>query len=67
MVLCVGIAVDLSGDVHAQQRAHDIAAQAARAAGEQIAPPPAIRGHTPTVDPSAATNGPPPPTWPAPA
>ena len=54
MVVCVGIAVDLSGDVHAQQRATDIAAQAARAAGEQIAAAPAIRGHTPTIDPAAA-------------
>ena len=54
IVLCVGIAVDLSGDVHARQRAHDIAAQAARAAGEQVAPAPAVRGHTPTVDPLTA-------------
>ena len=54
MVVCVGIAVDLSGRVHAQQRAYDIAAQAARAAGEQIAAAPAVRGDTPTVDPAAA-------------
>ena len=54
MVICVGIAVDLSGRVHAQQRAYDIAAQAARAAGEQIAAAPAIRGDTPTIDPTAA-------------
>ena len=55
MVVCVGIAVDLSGDVHAQQRATDLAAQAGRAAGEQVAAAPAIRGNTPTVDPAAAT------------
>ena len=55
MVVCVGIAVDLSGDVHAQQRATDIAAQAARAAGEQIAAAPAIRGNSPTIDPAPAT------------
>ena len=32
LVLCVGIAVDLGGQVHAQQRARSIAAQAARTA-----------------------------------
>ncbi|WP_028707530.1 TadE/TadG family type IV pilus assembly protein [Propionicicella superfundia] len=54
LVLCVGIAVDLGGQVHAQQRARAIAAQAARTAGEEVAAAQAIRGHTPTVDVSAA-------------
>lgn len=54
LVLCVGIAVDLGGQVHAQQRARAIAAQAARTAGEEVAAAQAIRGHTPTVDVAAA-------------
>ena len=41
IVLCVGIAVDLGGHVHAQQRARSLAAQA-------------VRGQTPTVDVAAA-------------
>ena len=54
MILCVGIAVDLGGHVHAQQRARDLAAQAARTAGEQIATGPSVRGEAPTVDTAAA-------------
>lgn len=54
MVLCVGIAVDLGGHVHAQQRARDLAAQAARTAGEEVAAAQAVRGQTPTVDVAAA-------------
>lgn len=54
LVLCVGIAVDLGGQVHAQQRARSIAAQAARTAGEEVAAAQAIRGQTPTVDVAAA-------------
>jgi len=50
LVLCVGIAVDLGGQVHAQQRARSIAAQAARTAGEEVAAAQAIRGQAPTVD-----------------
>lgn len=54
MVLCVGIAVDLGGHVHAQQRAYNLAAQAARTAGEEVAAGPAVRGLAPTVDTAAA-------------
>lgn len=54
MVLCVGLAVDLGGHTHAAQRAHDLAAQAARTAGEQVAAVQAIRGNTPQVDATAA-------------
>lgn len=54
MILCVGLAVDLGGHVHAQQRVRDLAAQAARTAGEEIAAAPAVRGQTPTVDAVAA-------------
>ena len=54
IVLCVGIAVDLGGHVHAQQRARSLAAQAARTAGEEVAAAQAVRGQTPTVDVAAA-------------
>lgn len=54
MILCVGIAVDLGGQVNAQQRVRDIAAQAARVAGEEVAAAQAVRGETPQVDAVAA-------------
>lgn len=54
MILCVGIAVDLGGQVNAQQHAHDVAAQAARIAGEQVNAAQAIRGQTPHIDTVAA-------------
>lgn len=54
MILCVGLAVDLGGHVHAQQRVRDLAAQAARTAGEEIAAAPAVRGEMPSVDAVAA-------------
>jgi Flp pilus assembly protein TadG len=44
MIILVGLAVDLGGQVHTQQRARDIAAQAARVGGEQVLAGPAIRG-----------------------
>ena len=44
MILGVGIAVDLTGQVHAQQRARDVAVQAARAGGQQLQGGSAIRG-----------------------
>ncbi len=50
MVLIVGIAVDLGGQIHAQQRASDIAAQAARTAGNQVHATTAMRGQPVTVD-----------------
>ena len=54
MTLCVGIAVDLGGHVHAQQRAHQLADQAARTAGEEVAAATAVRGQSPTIDTAAA-------------
>lgn len=54
MILVIGIAVDLSGQVHAHQRAHDLAAQAARVAGEHVDPAQAITGTATTTDPTAA-------------
>ena len=53
-LLLVGIAVDFGGQVHAQQHARDVAAQAARAGGEQVAAASAIRGVGASVDPTAA-------------
>lgn len=44
MIVLVGVAVDLSGQVYAQQHARDIAAQAARTAGQQIDPVQGVRG-----------------------
>ena len=54
MVILVGLAVDLGGQVHTQQRARDVAAQAARVGGEQILAGPAIRGQGLQVDTGAA-------------
>ncbi len=56
MMMLVGLAVDFGGQVHAKQRAHDIAAQAARTGGEQVQAPPAIEGHYLAVDTVAARN-----------
>jgi Flp pilus assembly protein TadG len=44
MIVLVGVAVDLSGQVYAQQHARDIAAQAARTAGQQIDASVGVRG-----------------------
>lgn len=54
MIVLVGLAVDLGGQVHAQQRARDIAAQAARAGGEQVQAVPAIEGRSVRIDTRAA-------------
>lgn len=54
MTTLVGLAVDLGGQVHAQQRAHDLAAQAARAGGQQLQAAPAIEGHYVAVDAAGA-------------
>jgi len=54
MMMLVGLAVDLGGQVHAQQRAHDIAAQAARAGGQRVEAAPAIEGRFVSVDTAAA-------------
>lgn len=54
MMMLVGLAVDLGGQVHAQQRAHNVAAQAARAGGQQVQAAPAIEGRYVAVDAFAA-------------
>lgn len=54
MMMLVGLAVDLSGQVHAKQRAHNIAAEAARAGGERVQAAPAITGTYLAIDTTAA-------------
>ena len=54
LVLLVGLAVDSGGQVHAKQRAQDIAAEAARAGGQQLQAGTAIRGQGAVVDPGVA-------------
>lgn len=53
MIVLVGLAVDLSGQVHAQQHARSVAAQAARAGGQQLQAG-AIRGDPIAADPARA-------------
>lgn len=54
MMMLVGLTVDLGGQVHAKQRAHNIAAEAARTGGERVQAAPAITGDQVAVDTSAA-------------
>ena len=54
MIFLVGLAVDLGGQVHAHERAYDVAAQAARAGGEEVEGAAAIQGRQLTIDPAAA-------------
>lgn len=54
MAMLVGVVVDLTGQVHAQQRARDVAAQAARVAGQQLSAPVAIRGQGARVNTAQA-------------
>lgn len=54
MIILVGLAVDLTGQVHAQQHARNVAAQAARAGGQQLNAPQAVRGLGVQADPYQA-------------
>nr|WP_232422877.1 pilus assembly protein [Cellulosimicrobium cellulans] len=54
MVIFFGVAIDLTGQANAQQRVHDIAAQAARAGGQQLNEAQAVRGLGVKADPYAA-------------
>lgn len=54
MIFLLGLAVDLGGQVHAHERAHDLAAQAARAGGEEVEGGPAIQGRDLAINPAAA-------------
>lgn len=54
MVFLIGLAIDLGGQVHTQQRSHDLAAQAARSGGEEVQAAPAIQGQSATIDVTTA-------------
>ena len=54
LVAVIGITVDLTGQVNAQQRAHDLAQQAGRTAANQIQASQVMRGQSPQIDTSAA-------------
>lgn len=54
MSILVGLAVDLGGQAHAQQRAHDLAAQAARTGAEEVLAAPAVEGRYAHIDAAAA-------------
>lgn len=54
MIFLVGLAVDLGGQVHAHERAHDLASQAARAGGEEVEGAAAIQGSELAISPAAA-------------
>ncbi|MFE5292341.1 pilus assembly protein TadG-related protein [Isoptericola sp. NPDC056618] len=54
MIVVVGMAVDLSGQVLAQQHARDVAQQAARAGGQAVVASDALRGTGVAIDPAAA-------------
>lgn len=47
LAICVGIAVDLTGKVHTQQHARNVAAQAARAGAQEIQASASVRGEPP--------------------
>ncbi len=51
VVIFVGMAVDLTGKLHAMQRAQDVARQAARAAAQAADGPSAVKGLPAQVDP----------------
>ena len=54
MVLLVGLAVDLGGQVLAKQHAQVVAFEAARAGGQQLQGAPAVLGQAVVVDPAGA-------------
>lgn len=56
MVVLVGLAVDLSGQVHAQQHARNVAAQAARVGGQEINAPAGVRGTAANANTALAVN-----------
>ena len=54
MVILVGMAVDLGGKVHTQQRTRSVAAQAARTGAQEVEGSTAVRGEDLRVDITAA-------------
>jgi hypothetical protein len=62
MIVLVGLAVDLGGQVHAQQHARAVADQAARTGGQQLDAAVAVRGETVTDTGHLRPSRPPAPT-----
>lgn len=56
MMMLVGLTVNLGGQVHAKQRAHNIAAEAARTGAERVQAAPAITGDHIAIDAAAGRN-----------
>ena len=54
LISVIGITVDLSGQVNAQQRAHDLAQQAGRTGANQVQASQIMRGQAPQIDTTAA-------------
>lgn len=54
LVAVIGITVDLTGQVNAQQRAHDLAQEAGRTAANQVQATQIMRGQSPRIDTAAA-------------
>jgi hypothetical protein len=57
ITMVIGITVDLTGQVNAQQRAHDLAQQAGRTAANQVQAGQIMRGQSPQIDTAAARTG----------
>lgn len=56
MILLVGFAVDLAGQIHAQQHARSVAAEAARVGGQQLNAPDGVRGTSAQANTALAVN-----------
>lgn len=56
VLVVMGVAVDVSGHVHAMQDARAVAREAARAGGQELQIPTAVRGQDATADPAAAAS-----------
>lgn len=54
VLIMMGVAVDVSGHVHAMQEARSVAREAARAGGQEVNVPAAIRGHGAKTNPGEA-------------
>lgn len=60
VLVMMGLAVDVSGHIHAMQEARGLAREAARVGGQQLQLAPAMRGHATTAETGtavAAANG----------
>ncbi|USQ77788.1 pilus assembly protein TadG-related protein [Ornithinimicrobium cryptoxanthini] len=53
-LIMTGLAVDVSGQIHAMQEARSLARQAARAGGQELNLPTGVRGRAAVADPGAA-------------